>query len=144
LETRESSNRASRELDNAYLAANQITFKPAKAQASNLLFLDRRGQAMNENTELKTIGYTPFNYSADRALFRVNGGVPIQEALERASDLLHLAHRLAEDAAFEKSTDRYAWAAHFLLEMSKAVIDDVVKVITPRPAAESKKQSEAQ
>lgn len=31
---------------------------------------------MNENTELKTIGYTPFNYSADRALFRVNGGVP--------------------------------------------------------------------
>lgn len=101
-------------------------------------------QAMNEDTTLKTIGYTPFNYSADRALFRVNGGVPIQEALERASDLLHLAHRLAEDAAFEKSTDRYAWAAHFLLEMSKAVIDDVVKVITPRPAAESKKQSEAQ
>lgn len=45
---------------------------------------------MNENTELKTIGYTPFNYSADRALFRVNGGFPIQEALERASDLCFL------------------------------------------------------
>ncbi|WP_433861298.1 DUF3077 domain-containing protein [Pseudomonas thivervalensis] len=95
---------------------------------------------MNENTELKTIGYSPFNYSADRALFRVNGGVPIQEALERASDLLHLAHRLAEDAAFEKSTDRYAWAAHFLLEMSKAVIDDVVKVITPRAGVKVRKK----
>ncbi|UZE84762.1 DUF3077 domain-containing protein [Pseudomonas viciae] len=88
---------------------------------------------MTEQTEAKTIGYTPFHYCSDRALFRVNGGVPLQEALERASDLLHLAYRLAEDATFERKTDRYAWAAHYLMEMSKAVIDDVVKVMTPRP-----------
>jgi hypothetical protein len=29
---------------------------------------------------------------------------------------------------------RHAWAAHYLTAMSKAVIDDVVKVLTPRPA----------
>ena len=28
-----------------------------------------------------------------------------------------------------KEMDRYAWASHYLQEMSKAVIDDVVKVL---------------
>ncbi|MBB6289747.1 hypothetical protein HDC32_004646 [Pseudomonas sp. JAI120] len=28
-----------------------------------------------------------------------------------------------------KETDRHAWASHYLQEMSKAVIDDVVKVL---------------
>jgi hypothetical protein len=36
---------------------------------------------------------------------------------------------LAEDAAMERGSDRYAWASHYLQEMSKAVIDDVVKVL---------------
>jgi len=27
-----------------------------------------------------------------------------------------------------RDTDRYAWASHFLQDMSKAIIDDVVKV----------------
>jgi len=88
---------------------------------------------MTEQTEVKTIGYTPFHYCFDRPLFRVNGGVPLNEALQQASDLLHLAYRLAEDATFERKTDRHAWAAHYLMEMSKAVIDDVVKVMTARP-----------
>ncbi|SCZ19754.1 MULTISPECIES: DUF3077 domain-containing protein [unclassified Pseudomonas] len=88
---------------------------------------------MTEQAEAKTIGYTPFHYCSDRPLFRVNGGVPLTEALQQASDLLHLAYRLAEDATFERKTDRHAWAAHYLMEMSKAVIDDVVKVMTVRP-----------
>ncbi len=46
-----------------------------------------------------------------------------------ASDLLHVAKLLAEDAAMTKETDRHAWASHYLQEMSKAVIDDVVKVL---------------
>lgn len=88
---------------------------------------------MTEQAEAKTIGYTPFHYCSDRPLFRVNGGVPLNEALQQASDLLHLAYRFAEDATFERKTDRHAWAAHYLMEMSKAVIDDVVKVMTVRP-----------
>jgi hypothetical protein len=33
------------------------------------------------------------------------------------------------DAAYAKDTDCHAWAAHYLTAMSKAVIDDVVKVL---------------
>ncbi|XXD82337.1 DUF3077 domain-containing protein [Pseudomonas sp. Z5-35] len=66
-------------------------------------------------------------------MFGLNGGVPLNEALQQVSDLLHLAYRLAEDATFERKTDRHAWAAHYLIEMSKAVIDDLVKVMTVTP-----------
>lgn len=88
---------------------------------------------MIEEVEEKTIGYTPFIYCGDNPLFHVSAGVPVKEALERASDLLCLAKALTEDAAFTKETDRYAWAAHFLTAMGKAVIDDVVKAVSPRP-----------
>ena len=79
--------------------------------------------------DLKTAGLTPFSTHHDQALFRVNSGVPLREALSHASDLLHLAKLLAEDAAMDLGTDRYAWASHYLQEMSKAVIDDAVKVL---------------
>ncbi|MGE8179099.1 MULTISPECIES: DUF3077 domain-containing protein [Pseudomonas] len=85
-------------------------------------------------SELKTIGLTPLIYCSDQALFNVRAGVPIVDALSQASDLLFLARSFAQDAAFAKGTDRHAWAAHYLTAMSKAVIDDVVKVLTPRPA----------
>ena len=84
--------------------------------------------------ELKTIGFTPLIYCSDQALFNVRAGVPIAEALAQASDLLFLGKSFAEDAAYAKDTDRHAWAAHYLTAMGKAVIDDVVKVLTPRPA----------
>jgi Protein of unknown function (DUF3077) len=84
---------------------------------------------MTNHQDLKTIGLTPFSIHSDRALFRVNSGVPIREALSHVSDLLHITKMLAEDAAMERDSDRYAWAAHYLQEMSKAVIDDVVKVL---------------
>ena len=84
-------------------------------------------------SELKTIGFTPFIYNSDQPLFHVSAGVPIVDALTQASDL-SLAKSFAEDAAYAKDTDRHAWAAHYLTAMSKAVIDDVVKVLTPRPA----------
>ena len=93
---------------------------------------------MSEQTELTTIGLTPVFYCSNEALFRVNGGVPIREALTQASDLLFLAKSLAADAAYAKDTDRHAWAAHYLTAMSKAVIDDVVKVITRWPPVKTK------
>jgi len=53
----------------------------------------------------------------------------LQNALHPTSNLLHVAKLLVEDAAMTKETDRYAWASHYLQEMVKAVVDDVVKVL---------------
>jgi hypothetical protein len=96
----------------------------------------------SEPDELKTIGFTPLIYCSNKALFHVSHGVPLGDALAMASDFLFLAKELTKDAAYARDTDRHAWAAHYLTAMSKAVIDDAVKVLTPPPArtkAESKK-----
>ena len=42
-------------------------------------------------SELKTIGFTPFIFCSDQALFHVSRGVPLAEALAQASNLLFLA-----------------------------------------------------
>ena len=84
---------------------------------------------MTNPQDLKTIGLTPFSYHGNQPLFRINGGVPVIQALSHASDLLHIAKLLASDAAMVRDTDRHAWASHFLQEMSKAIIDDVAKVL---------------
>lgn len=88
-------------------------------------------------SELKTVGFTPFLYRSDQPLFHVCRGVPIVDALAQASDLLFLAKSLAVDAAYAQDTGRHAWAAHYLTTMSKAVIDNVVKVLTRRPVQSS-------
>ncbi|MGZ0784461.1 DUF3077 domain-containing protein [Pseudomonas sp. TKO26] len=76
---------------------------------------------------IKTSGFVTFGScgDADQSLFRVNADVPLLQALEHASTLLYYAKKLALDAAMEDQGERYAWAAHFLAEMGKAVIDDV-------------------
>ena len=84
-------------------------------------------------SELQTIGFTPFLYCSNQALFRVSRGVPLADALAQASNLLCLAKELSIDAAYAKDTDRYAWAAHYLASMSKAVVDDVMKVLERGP-----------
>ncbi|MGY2361500.1 DUF3077 domain-containing protein [Pseudomonas azotoformans] len=85
---------------------------------------------------LTTLGVTPFSFHSDQPLFRVNSGVSLPDALQHASNLLHVAELLAEDAAMTRETDRYAWASSYLQEMSKAVIDDVVKVLKSPEYAE--------
>ena len=85
---------------------------------------------MTNPPELKTIGLTPALYCADQALFHVTRGVPLGDALSMASDFLFLAKTLTEDAAYAIDTDRHAWAAHYLTSMSKALVDDAVKVLT--------------
>ena len=84
---------------------------------------------MTDQPELKTIGLTPAIYCADQPLFHVTRGVPLGDALAMASDFLFLAKKLNEDAAYATDTDRHAWAAHYLTAMSKAVVDDAVKVL---------------
>lgn len=89
---------------------------------------------MHDAPEEKTAGTTPFLYCSDIPLFHVCAGVPVSQELAQASDLLALAKTLAEDSAFIRETDRYAGAAHFLTEMGKAVVDDVVRAVSQRPA----------
>ena len=88
----------------------------------------------SDPSELKSVGFTPFLFLSDQPLFHVCRDVPIADALAQASDLLFLAKSLTVDAAYAQDSDRYAWAAHYLTSMSKAVIDDVVKVLTRKPA----------
>lgn len=92
---------------------------------------------------VKTIGFTPFLYTSDQAFFNVRAGIPIIDALSQSSDLLSLAKSFAEDAAYAKNTDRHAWAAHYLTVMGKALIDDVIQALLPRPAR-TKTESEAE
>ncbi|MFI8647691.1 DUF3077 domain-containing protein [Pseudomonas iridis] len=86
------------------------------------------------SSDLTTIGFTPFLYNANEAFFNVRSGIPIIDALSQSSDLLYLAKSFAEDAAYAKDTDRHAWAAHYLTVMGKALIDDVIQALLPRPA----------
>jgi hypothetical protein len=65
-------------------------------------------------SQLKTIGFTPFLYCSNQALFHVCRDVPLVDALAQASNLLFLAKELSLDAAYAKDTDRHAWAAHYL------------------------------
>ncbi|MHC8383497.1 DUF3077 domain-containing protein [Pseudomonas sp. LB3P14] len=85
---------------------------------------------MTDQPELTTVGLTPAIYCANKPLFHVTCGVPLGNALAMASDFLFLAKKLTEDAAYASDTDRHAWAAHYLTAMSKAVVDDAVKVLT--------------
>ena len=88
---------------------------------------------MSDDPRLTTIGLTPFHYCNNEPLFLVTRGVPIIDALEQVSDLLHLARLLTVDAAYSRDSDRHAWAAHHLTSMGKAVIDDVQKVLSRWP-----------
>lgn len=89
---------------------------------------------MNNPSDLKTIGFTPVLFNSDQAFFNVRPGIPIIDALSRSSDLLYLAKSFAEDAAFTRDTDRHAWAVHYLTVMGKALLDDVIQALMPRPA----------
>ncbi|MGE8069109.1 DUF3077 domain-containing protein [Pseudomonas sp. NPDC089569] len=92
-----------------------------------------------DSSDLKTIGFTPFLFCSDHPLFHVCRDVPIADALAQASDLLYLAKSLTVDAAYAQDSDRHAWAAHYLTTMSKALVDDVVKVLTRRPVGADNK-----
>jgi hypothetical protein len=100
---------------------------------------------MTNQPELKTIGLTPAIYCGDNPLFHVTRDVPLGDALSMASDFLFLAKALTEDAAYAKDTDRHAWAAHYLTSMSKALVDDAVKVLTrDRDSLSASKRAKAE
>ena len=74
-----------------------------------------------------TLGRAEFSCvaSGTQKLFRVNAGVPIEDALEAVSQILHHANQLILDAAISDAGERFSWPAFYLGEMAKALIDDV-------------------
>ena len=64
-------------------------------------------------------------------LFRVNAGVPLVEALEHASHVLYYAKMLALEAAMDPKAEKFAFASHYLGEMGKAIIDDLLLAMQP-------------
>ncbi|WLG55923.1 DUF3077 domain-containing protein [Pseudomonas extremorientalis] len=95
----------------------------------------------------KTLGVITFSTCGKHPnlhhLFRINSGVPIRDALEQASELLHCSKLLALDAAMDMSADRFAWAAHYLGEMAKAVVDDLANGMLSNGVVEEGESFEA-
>ncbi|MGP6458104.1 DUF3077 domain-containing protein [Pseudomonas parakoreensis] len=78
---------------------------------------------MTDYLDLKTPGLTHFSFQANQALFRTNRGVPVIAALSHTSHLLHISRLLTADTSVSRDPSQY------LQELSKALIDDVVKVL---------------
>ena len=74
-----------------------------------------------------TLGRAEFSCANDthQKLFRVNAGVPIEDALEAMSLFQYYANQLTLDAAMSDKGERFSWPAFYLGEMAKALIDDV-------------------
>jgi hypothetical protein len=80
------------------------------------------------HTSNKTLGTTTFSTCgpARQPLFRINPGIPIESALERASSLLACIHELSLDAAMDNAGEKSVWAVHYLSDMAKAILDDAL------------------
>ena len=85
---------------------------------------------MTHSQDLKTLGLTHFSFQSNQAMFRTNRGVPVIAALSHASHLLHISRLLtADSSSVARDPDLHAYASQYLQELSKALIDDVVKVM---------------
>ena len=82
---------------------------------------------MNSSPAIQTVGGASFGkYSAqNQRLFSVNAGVSAEEALQHDSLLLNCVNTLSFLGAVDDGNDTMRWAAHYLSEMAKAIIDDV-------------------
>lgn len=76
---------------------------------------------------INTVGGTTFAQcnSLGQSLFRINAGVSCEEALEQASLLMDCVNKLTLRAGMDDDGDPMVWAAHYLGEIAKAIIDDV-------------------
>ena len=71
--------------------------------------------------------FFPCNPAQD-ALFSVNPSVPVEDALGTASCFLASAVGIMQEVALQIDTNE-AWAALYLVEMSKGVVDAANKTI---------------
>jgi hypothetical protein len=63
--------------------------------------------------------------ATDQKLFRVNAGIPVENALEMVSLLQQHANQLTFEAAMSDQGERFSWPALYLGEMAKALLDDI-------------------
>jgi hypothetical protein len=76
----------------------------------------------------KTLGTVTFSTCSHsrQPLFRVNTDIPIESALEHASNLLACIHELSLDAALGDGGKQNVWAVYHLSDMAKAILDDAL------------------
>lgn len=67
-----------------------------------------------------------FHTTGTASLFTVQAGLPIVDALEQASNLLECVRSLSLTVATEMGNGGEAFAAQYLAEMAKALIDACV------------------
>lgn len=68
-----------------------------------------------------------FSCSVDsQSLFKITQGIELDDALNQASCFLASTLKITEDLAFENDSAQ-AWAAHYLVEISKAIVDSLLK-----------------
>jgi hypothetical protein len=89
-----------------------------------------RRHTMSESTS-KPIRMTKehpfFSCSVDRqSLFKIKEGIEFDDALNQASCFLASTLKITEDLAFENDSAQ-AWAAHYLIKISKAIVDSILK-----------------
>lgn len=86
---------------------------------------------MSLQSNTTTLGNTAFVQCGQphQMLFRLSGGIPMSDALEYASDLLSCVNRMSLLATHGDGAEECAMAAHYLSQMSKAVIDDVATAL---------------
>ncbi|MHC2147044.1 DUF3077 domain-containing protein [Pseudomonas sp. 210_17 TE3656] len=73
----------------------------------------------------KTVGVVDFIRSeqSPMGLFRIAPGVPCDYALEQASTVLGCVHKLIQAGLLDEDGEMM-WAAYFLCEFAKAIVDD--------------------
>jgi len=72
-----------------------------------------------------TVGKTTFFQGENQAhpLFRIEAGIPCQEAREQASELMGYVRELTIIGLMDEKPIM-VWAAHYLSAMAKALMDD--------------------
>lgn len=82
---------------------------------------------MNGHFQVNTAGGASFSKhnSLNQPLFKVCPGVSGEEALEQASVLMNCVNKLTQLAGVSEDYNALVWAAHYLGEQAKALVDDV-------------------
>lgn len=83
---------------------------------------------MKTAPQKQTVGHTVFGCynNQNLPLFTVSAGVPIEAALEQASCLMGCVRDLTVIDLMDSDAGVRTWSAHYLSEMAKALIDDVL------------------
>ena len=109
---------------------NPIWDKPkygVSVQASNLKKLKHLMNSQQCCTATTTPGTAEFGKcpTSSTRLFRINPGISCDDALAQASVLMDCINRLTLLGGADTADSAPIWAAHYLGEQVKAIIDDV-------------------